>query len=128
MAEVAGTVRGGVEGPRFNQAVLVTGSCLLQNRKRVDVPSGNVVVDIVGQAWKRVAFAVPFDLIMLNGDWLQMQRKAQCSFHGCSCDMLCSEFVAWASAFMANHVDTAPTVLQEVTTKTSVQQKTPIHV
>lgn len=89
------------------------------------MPSGNVVVDIVGQAWKRAAFAVPFDLVMLNGDWLQMQRKAQCSFHGYSSDMLCSEFVAWASAFMAKHVDTAPT---EVTTKTSVQHKTPIHV
>lgn len=43
----------------FNQAVLAIGPCLLQNRKRVDTSSGNVVVYMIGRAWKRLVSLSP---------------------------------------------------------------------
>jgi hypothetical protein len=43
---------------RFNQVVLLTGSCLLQNGKRVDISSNNVVVEVIGLVWKQAAFTV----------------------------------------------------------------------
>ena len=58
IAGIAGTVREGSGGPSFNQVVLPTGSRLLQNRKRVDMSSNNVVVEVIGLVWKQAAFTV----------------------------------------------------------------------
>jgi hypothetical protein len=60
---------------------------------------------------------------------LEQLWKEHCAFLCCGIDplqgsdMVCSVVVAWAPAFMAKHVYTALTALQEVTTKTSVQHK-----